>query len=169
MTRRLSALAVLVAATIGLGITTAGAAPAGHAHPRVGPNQAFVGLVNGSTGQPTHAVIRVACPGPASGTTTHPLPDQTLAVSLPAAVAPTVGRTGPDAKHISAFMGIPPAAASSTDGIATFTHYGRTKPIPTTLNVPCSGSGYITFIPFPRVPGETQAFVVPVDYDNIAG
>jgi hypothetical protein len=136
--------------------------------PRIGPNQQFVGLVNGSTGQHDPAVITVACPGPVrAGETTHPLAHQTLEVRLSASADGTVGNTGPKARRISAYLGIPPSG-TATGGLATFRYYGHKKPIPTSISVPCSGSGSITFIPFPRVPGETVAFVVPVEYANIA-
>jgi hypothetical protein len=161
-TRRAAVFAVVVAATIGMSVGAAGAA-----HPRIRPNQEFVGLVNGSTGQQSPAVIKVACPGPEQGKTTHPLPHQTLAVSLPASTGGTVGNTGPDATHINAYFGIPPSGAAS-GGLATFKHYGHKKPIPTSITVPCSGKAYITFLPFPRVPGQTVGFVVPVEFANIA-
>ena len=164
-TRRALAFLAITAAVVAATIGTAGASPA-HG-PRIGPNQVFVGRVNGSTGQQQPAVIKVACPGPAQGQTTHPLPHQTLEVSPPASTAATVGHTGPDATHIDAFLGIPPSGTVTGD-LATFTHYGHAKRLPTSITVPCSGSGYITFIPFPRVPGETVAFVVPVTYANIA-
>ncbi len=159
--RVLVALAtVAIAAGVGLG-------PAGASGPRIGPHQEFVGLVNGSTGQQQPATIAVACPGPGQGQTTHPLPHQSLEVSLPAAAGGTVGNTGPRAHHIEAYLGIPPSGTPS-GGLATFRHYGHQRPIPTSITVPCSGKGYITFIPFPRVPGRTVPFVVPVEYANIA-
>jgi hypothetical protein len=162
--RRATILALVVATAIGTGVGAAGAADAagGGRHPRIGPNQEFVGLVNGSTGQKSPAEIRVACPGPSRGQTAHPLPHQSLAVRLPAATTGTVGRTGPAARRISAFLVIPPSAAA-TGGLATFRHYGRRKAIPTSITVPCSGSGYVTFVPFPRAPGESVPFVVPVE------
>jgi hypothetical protein len=160
--RRVVAFASVVAVTIGMSVGAAGAA-----HPRIRPNQEFVGLVNGSTGQRAPAAIKVACPGPAQGQRTHPLPHQTLAVSLPPSTGGTVGNTGPDATHINAYFGVPPSSTAS-GGLATFRRYGRTKPIPTSITVPCSGKGYITFLPFPRVPGETVGFVVPIEFANIA-
>jgi hypothetical protein len=160
--RRIVVLAVVVVVAIGTGAGAAGAA-----HPRIRPNQEFVGLVNGSTGQREPAVITVACPGPQHGRRTHPLPHQTLAVSLPASTGGTVGNTGPEATHITAYFGVPPSSTAS-GGLATFRRYGREKPIPTSISVPCSGQGFITFLPFPRVPGETVGFVVPVEFADIA-
>ena len=161
-TRRILAVVAVIGAALALTLGTAAATG-----PRIGPNQSFVGLVNGSTGQQQPAVIKVACPGPAQGQTTHPLPHQSLEVNLPTSTATTVGHTGPDARYISAFLGVPPSG-TATAGLATFHHYGNKKPIPTSITVPCSGRGYITFIPFPRVPGETVSFVVPITYANIA-
>jgi hypothetical protein len=164
--RRLGSIAVMVVATTtGASVTAAAAAP--RRSGRVGPNQVFVGMVNGSTGAQAPAQIRVACPGPVRpGETTHPLQHQTLEVSPPASTAQQVGTTGPDGNEITAYLGIPPTAASG--GLATFTRYGRAKPIPTSVNVPCEGTGFVTFVPFPRDPGGARAFVVPVEYVNIA-
>lgn len=164
-TRRTLIFGVTLAAAAGLNLGSASGA--GAKGPRVGPNQQFVGLVNGSTGRQEHAQIRVACPGPGEGQTTHPLEGQTLSVSPPPSAGGTVGDTGPRGRRINVYMGIPPTA-SSAGGVASFTHYGKKKPIPTTLDVPCSGSGYMTFMAFPRDPGASRAFVVPVDYVNIA-
>lgn len=161
--RRAVVFAAVVATTIGTGVGVASAT-----HPRIRPNEEFVGLVNGSTGGHQPAVVKVACPSPDPNQRTHPLPHQTLAVSIPAASGGTVGNTGPDATHITAVFGIPPSS-TATGGLATFKHFGHAKPIPTSISVPCSGTGYITFLPFPRVPGETVPFVVPIEFANIAG
>ena len=135
---------------------------------KIGPHQAFIGLVNGRSGIGQHAQIRVACPGPIRpGETTHPLGHQPLEVTRPPAIAGKFGNTGAHGTHINAYLGIPPAATDA-GGIASFAYYGVAKPIPTTLTVPCSGSGFITFIPFPRDPGTSKSFVVPVDFVNIA-
>jgi hypothetical protein len=148
-----------------------GTGPAGAAIPpqgKIAPHQFFVGLVNGNSGIGHHAQIRVACPGPIRrGETTHPLPHQPLEVVRPAAILTNDGYTGAHGTHVNAYLGIPPSATTS-GGIATFAYYGVKKAIPTTLNVPCSGTGYITFVPLPRDPGSSRAFVVPVDFVNIA-
>jgi hypothetical protein len=168
LTRRVHVLAALVVAVVGLSGTAAVAASTPPAHPRIGPNQVFVGFVNGSSGVQAPATIRVACPGPIMpGEMTHPLANQPLEVNVPASIATNVGKTGRFATQIVAFLGIPPAARDA-GGLATFTHYGVRKDIPTTLSVPCSGSGFISFLPFPRDPGTSRAFVVPIEYVNIA-
>ena len=120
---------------------------------RIGPNQAFIGLVNGSPGIGTPAQILVACPGPIfPGETTHPLAGQHLEVQPPPPVGTAFGDTGPDGNRVTAYLGIPPAASATAGGLATFTHYGSPRPIPTTITVPCAGSGFVTFMPWPRDP-----------------
>jgi hypothetical protein len=169
MGRRTFAAAGVVLAASSMVMAGAGAAST---LPKIRPNQAFVGLVNGKTGAGTPAPVRVACPGPVQpGETTHPLANQPLEVTRPSTAAANVGNTGARGTHITAFLGIPPASAgspSTTGTLPTFWHYGVQKPIPTSITVPCSGSGYITFVPFPRDPGTSKAFVVPVDFVNIA-
>ena len=168
MSRRLFARTVTFIAATVLVVGTAAAGAAIQPGGKIGPHQAFVGTVNHNNGLKTHAQIRVACPGPIRpGERTHPLGHQPLAVSRVAAVAAKFGNTGAHGTHINAYLGIPPSATDA-GGIASFTHYDAPKPIPTTLSVPCSGSGYITFISFPRDPGTSRSFVVPVDYVNIA-
>ena len=165
--RALVATVTLLAATA----LVVGTSPSGAAVPpqgKIGPREYFVGLVNGNSGLSHHAQIRVACPGPVrSGETTHPLPNQPLEVTRPVAILTKDGYTGSNGTQINAYYGIPPTA-TSTGGIATFFRYGVKKAIPTTLNVPCSGTGHITFISFPRDPGVSRAFVVPVEFVNIA-
>jgi len=160
---------VLVVATAVLALTMMLGAVAGAAvHPRIGPNQSFVGLVNGSTGAVNPAPIRVACAGPIQpGETTHPLANQPLEVVPPPSTNANAGNTGARGTRISAVLGVPPTAGTVA-GFLTFGRYGVKKPIPTTLDVPCSGSGFITFVPFPRDPGTARSFVVPVEYVNIA-
>lgn len=100
----------------------------------VGPNQHFVGLVNG---QHSDAQIRVACAGPVwVGRTTHPLAGQTLAVSQ---VATDGGSTGASPSAIFTSIG------KQLGSTATFTVYDAAEPLPTTLDVPCDGTGSVTF------------------------
>ena len=162
----------IAAFAIALGCTMPAAAARAATGPKIAPNQAFVGLVNHSTGTPNRAAVKVACAGPVhNGETTHPLAHQPLMVRRAPASNTNAGSTGPDGTRITAYLGIPPAAGPSgtTSGsLPTFTHYGAPQPIPTSITVPCSGTGYITFMPWPRVPGQSRAFVVPIEYVNIA-
>ena len=129
--RRFGVLVTVAGAVLafgGLGAPGAGAGvkPAGH-HVKIGPNQEFVGLVNGSTGIAAHAQIRVACPSGSVTGTGHPLAGQTFAVSLPASTAGSPGTTGPHGKTINVYQGVPPTA--SAGGIATFKRYGKPQAI----------------------------------------
>ncbi len=135
-------------------------------HPRVGPHQYFEGLVNGSPGIGGPAVIKVVCPGP-TGQTGHPLAGQTVEVELPKVVLSDSGYTGDDATDITAFFGPPPPSAASS-GHVKFTKYGVAKPIPTSLDVPYSGDGSVTFVPFPKSPPASQSTSVAVEFAHVA-
>ncbi len=150
-------LAVAVLALTGTAGAAVGTAP-------VGPNQYFAGVVNGRIGP---AVIAVACSGPVSASQKgHPRAGQTLAVRdlgkvAPPVVAGDVGFTGPAGHEIGIFFGpLPPVdAASAAGGPVIFTHDGVTKPIPTSVLLPCSGSGSLPFVPIPVVGGSHDAVV----------
>ncbi|MGA2836541.1 MAG: hypothetical protein ABSF84_08090 [Acidimicrobiales bacterium] len=135
-------------------------------HAKVGPHQYFDGLVNGSLGIGSPAVIKVVCPGPA-GQTGHPLAGQTVEVELPKAILSTSGYTGDDATYIAAFFGPPPPSGASS-GQVKFTKYGLAKPISTSLTVPCGGTGQVTFVPFPESPPTSRSTSVSVEFANVA-
>src|SRR5664279_696575 len=102
MSRRLITLVLLTLAVVGVNATAATATSTPPIHGRIGPNQIFVGLVNGSSGVRSHAQIRVACPGPVMpGETTHPLAHQPLEVDPPATIDTNVGHTGGLATPVS--------------------------------------------------------------------
>jgi hypothetical protein len=127
----------------------------------IGPHQFFIGQVNGAAANP---VIRVVCPGPATpGQTGHPVSGQTVDV-LPAA-SPTsseVGYTGESADHVVVGFG---TAVSGTP--ISLSWYAVAAPIPTTLYLPCSGTGKVTFTPAPTSSTAHPA-TVTVTYQNIA-
>lgn len=129
----------------------------------VGPHQSFIGLVNGTTGHRQPAVIRMACFGAIRpGQTGHPFAGQTVAVQRVPASA-RAGVTGPSTTSVGAFFGaLPPAGAGSGAGFVDFTRY-QTKPLPTSLTLPCAGSGTVTFLALPLLPG-SRSFAVPVFY-----
>ncbi|QMU76878.1 hypothetical protein GXW83_15210 [Streptacidiphilus sp. PB12-B1b] len=127
----------------------------------IGPGQYFTGLVDNVSSQ---AVIKVVCPGPVvPGETGHPLAGQTVE-ALPAAAssASTAGYTGSAADRINVDFG-----ATSTTAPVTLTHWAVQAAIPTSLLLPCSGSGTVVFVPAPASP-TAQAATVVVDYANIA-
>lgn len=49
-----------------------------------------------------------------------------------------------------------------------FTAYGIAKPIPTSLSLPCSGTGHVTFVPLPQSPPTSRSASVAVKYVNVA-
>jgi hypothetical protein len=156
-------LGALVAVQMVAGATSAGAQPS--AAGRIGHNQEFGALVNGSNGVSSPAVIRVACPTPVtSGATGHPRAGQTVTVFQPAAITPTLGNTGANGKEIGVFFNAPPPAGNAPEaGPIFFRRYG-TKKIPTSEVLPCSGSGHVFFVPFPMSPGSETDVIVPVVY-----
>lgn len=155
-------------------VTVASVSSAGAASPgggRIGPKQEFGALVNGKTGRKSPVVIRMGCPGAVkAGQTGHPVRGQTVAVFRPEDIVGTFGNTGAHGRTIWAFFGAPPPTAASViasvragGGPVTFGRY-RTKAIPTTEVLPCSGSGHVTFVPLPMSPGSEQDVVIPVRY-----
>lgn len=162
--RTLVAAAAAVAATL-LMVASASATipPQG----KVGPNQYFDGLVNGDNGQSSPAVIQMACFGPIRpGQTGHPMAGQTVEVLRPEViVVGHTGFTGSSANRIVAFFGPQPSAATSST--VTFKHYGVAKTIPTSLVLPCAGSGTVSFVPMPRTAASpSRAATVPVNYEG---
>jgi hypothetical protein len=121
----------------------------------IAPHQHFVGLVNGHH---QGAQVYVACPGPARGQTTHPLQHQTLAV---APVGAGGGFTGEAATRVVARF------LDDKSVAVVFTTYGTTQPVPTSITVPCEGTGVVRFAPRPSSPTSTPDFVA-VTYVNLA-
>ena len=174
MTRRGAVPLAAIAVAVLTIASPAARAAARTTHP-IRANQFFVGTVNHNNGRHGPAPVRVACAGPVhQGETTHPLAHQPLEV-LRVSSGTNTGSTGPHGNRVTAYLGIPPAAPAAAGaprapatGLPTFTRYGAPQPIPTSINVPCSGRGYITFMPWPRDPGVARAYVVPIEYVNVA-
>jgi hypothetical protein len=140
----------------------AGASPAAGTG-KIGPDQYFRGLVNGSTGQLYPAIIRMACFGPIRpGELGHPFAGQTvevLQVPLTAAGDTDLGFTGPNGTQIGAFFGPLPPTASQGGSPVLFQYYGVPEPIPTSELLPCGGPGTVAFVPLPFLPGARIADV----------
>jgi len=160
--RRSSALLGLaVAAVIAAGVQ---AGPA-RASP-VGPEQYFTGVINGTDGNTsTPITIKMACFGPVKpGQTGHPMAGQTLAVhQLFPPAAGSLGYTGNDSEIGVFFTAPPPAAAQPATATPVFTRYDRPRPLPTSLTLPCSGTGTVYFTPIAVIP-PSQSATVPVRY-----
>ena len=109
------------------------------------------------------AVIFVACPGPVGGTSTGPpIGNQWVGVHR---VAFGFGNTVPDPHLVFATLG------ASRSPFAAFWLYDLPQAIPPTLQVPCEGSGVVTFSScWGTMPcaADSGPDVVPVTFVNIA-
>ena len=159
LSRRFAAalMSGLVAAVMGLSLAAAASAAARPQDPvPIGPNEYFSGYINNHP--PGKAVITVICPGPVN--TGHPAAGQTIEVKT---AQPTstfdIGYTGSAGKKITAAL----APTATTTVLATFTSFFVPKKIPTSITVPCSGSGKVVFRPAPTSPTAKSA-VLPVTF-----
>lgn len=162
MIRRLLLGLCVVTVAAGFGAVGAGATvpPQGN----VGPNQYFGGLVNGDNGATTPAPIQMACFGPVRpGQKGHPMAGQTVEVFRPEViVVHHSGYTGKNANRIVASFGPSPSATPVANTVI-FTRYGVEEPIPTTVLLPCAGTGAVSFTPLPASRA-SHAATVPVSY-----
>ena len=150
--RRVVLIAML--ATIGV------AAPAQATTRAIRPNQHYLGYVNNKH---VGAVIYVVCPGPAGGTRTGPpAGNQTVKVEK---VTSGGGYTGSVAHEIWAEFN------KDAFHVVGFTAYNVAKALPTGLQLPCAGTGTVTFTTcFGTLPCavNAKADVVPVTFVNLA-
>jgi hypothetical protein len=162
MSRKLRTLLPVAAAFVTVALTgsAALAAPVGDPAP-IGPNQFFIALVNGKT---ANAVITVVCPFPPTpGELGSPLSGQYVEVEPEAAgTAGPFGFTGSAANSISAVF----SPASATNEAVVIHDYFVHVPIPTTLKLPCSGSGVVAFDPIPGS-ATARSATVSVTYGNV--
>jgi hypothetical protein len=130
----------------------------------VGPKQYFYGQVFGpASSSTTQAVIGVACAGPE--TTGHPLPGQSVeAEQVYPPVTTTLGYTGNFGTEIGADLIWSRGTISVLIHIVTLTSYGVKMPIPTSVTVPCSGSGVMSFAPSPDPDNSGRASDVSVTF-----
>lgn len=127
------------------------------------PNMVFSGVVNGAE---TNAVIKVVCPGPVtSNEVGHPVSGQYLEVVTSPVIASNSGYTGSAANSIDAYIATPTGAVVGP--VVVFNSFYVEEPIPTTLELPCSGTGSVIFVPEPTSPTARDS-VVSVTFENIA-
>ncbi len=148
-------------------VSSVPALPAGAAG-TVGPKQYFTGVINGKNGNTAIPItIWMACFGAIRpGQTGHPMGGQTLAVHQlfpPAATVGSLGYTGNDSEIGVFFNAPPPAAAGAGTGTPMFLRYDTPQPLPTSVTLPCGGTGTVWFTPIPVVPPSRSA-AVPVRY-----
>jgi hypothetical protein len=176
--KEMVAVRILVKLLVSMGLAivalAGGAVQAGAAIP-VGPHQYFTGVVNGVDGSTVDPIsIQMDCFGPVTpGETGHPMSGQTLAVHQlfpPGTTGGSLGNTGTDSRIEVFFGALPPSTAlptvptaSTASSPTTFTRYDKPRRLPTSLTLPCSGTGTAEFVPVPVVP-PSQADAVPVQY-----
>lgn len=162
--RRSSGILGLAVAAVAAAGLQAGPAQAG----AVGPKQYFTGVINGKDGNTTTPIpIEMSCAKPhRPGETGHPRAGQTLAVHQlfpPGSGSGSLGYTGNDSRIEVFFTAPPPSGAPPAGTTPVFTRYDRTRPLPTSVTLPCSGKGTVWFSPVPVVP-PSQTAAVPVRY-----
>jgi hypothetical protein len=130
----------------------------------IGPNQHFAGRVNGTR---TSAVVHTVCAGPASAGRTGPVAGgQTLAVVR---AAQGHGYTGPFSQIYAWF--VPPSGTTTAPVQLKFTSYNAPQAIPTSVKVPCDGTGKVEFSSCPYLAPCAYGWVpdyVAVRFVNIA-
>jgi hypothetical protein len=146
--------AVTALALAGLAMAPAAAAAA----TPIGPNQIFLGQVNGSS---TKVKFDVVCPGAAN--TGRPVGDTVGVEKLQDPIL-GFGRTG-NASAIAASLDYKSGSSTVSEHVAKFTTY-TTKPVPTSVVTPCSGTGTMVFSPINGGKGATSASVT-VTFINI--
>jgi hypothetical protein len=150
---RLAAVAAGALLSAALGTATAVAAVQDPI--AIGPNQVFAGQVNGDEGS---AVIQTSCFGPIIlGETGHPTAGQYVEAVLAPTSATSTGFTGSAADSL--LVALDAATPATTGLIGTLNGYYIQLPIPTTLTVPCSGTGVVAFVPAPTSPTAKTATV----------
>lgn len=157
------ALASVPALIAGAALAVPASAQAGP----VGPRQYFYGQEFGvASSSASQDVIEVACAGPA--TTGHPLPGQDVAVHqiFPPAPVTTAGYTGNFGTEITADLIWSRGTVTVVTRIATFTSYDVMMPIPTSITVPCGGTGVISFTPSPDPDNSGTASDVTVTFQS---
>ncbi len=156
--KRISAIGAAGAAALMLATGSPAAAQTA-----IGPNQHFIGLVNGSNDNPT---VETVCPGPSSRRG-HVAPQQMMSV---AEVADGAGGTG-SFSQIYAWFVPPHATTNRRPTTVTFTTYGPQQKIPTSIRVPCSGTRKVQFSPCPYLAPCAAGFssdIVRVHFATIA-
>jgi hypothetical protein len=133
---------------------------------QVGPKQYFYGEVFGLSTSTLPDVIQVSCVGAAA--TGHPVADQYVAAHqfFPPIVA-SYGYTGNSATEIDVNLIYSIGTITVvTPTFATLTYYDTKAEIPTSLTVPCSGTGVVVFTPYPDSDGSGSAADVDVTFES---
>ena len=163
---RRTALRIASASAIALVAGAAVATPALAAGGPIGPKQYFYGEVFGLSSSTLPNVIAVACAGPA--TIGHPVAGQYVAAhQIFPPIAATTGYTGNDANEINVNLFYSQGTISVlTPVFATLRYYDQNVEIPTSLTVPCNGTGVLDFTPSPDPGNSGSASSVTVTFES---
>lgn len=161
---RRTASRVAIASAVMLVVGGAFATPAMANGGQVGPKQYFYGEFSGLTSSTAHNVIQVSCAGPE--TTGHPVAGQYVAAhQIFPPVAATYGYTGNSGTEIDVNLIYSVGTITVvTPTFATLTYYDTNAEIPTSLTVPCSGTGTLVFAPSPDTDGSAISSYVDVSF-----
>jgi hypothetical protein len=133
---------------------------------QVGPKQYFYGEVFGPTSSTARDVIQVSCAGP--GTTGHPVAGQYVAAhQFFPPVTTSYGYTGNSGTEINVDLVYSVGTITvMTPTFATLTYYDTKAEIPTSLTVPCTGTGVVVFTPSPDPGGSGIASDVDITFES---
>ncbi len=164
MRRTASRLAIASAVMLIAGGALAAPALADGGH--VGPKQYFHGELFGLASSTAPDVIQVSCAGPEP--TGHPVAGQYVAAhQFFPPVTSTYGYTGTSGTGIDVSLIYSVGTITVvTPTFATLTYYDTKAEIPTSLTVPCSGSGVLVFAPSPDPDGSGMASDVDVTFES---
>jgi hypothetical protein len=157
------AMASAVVVVAGVALATPAMADGG----QVGPQQFFNGEVFGlSTSVSAQDVIQVTCAGPAA--TGHPVANQYVAAhQFFPPVATSYGYTGNFGTEIDVNLIYSIGTITVvTPTFAKLTYYDTKAEIPTSLTVPCNGTGVVVFTPSPDPDGSGIASDVDVTFES---
>lgn len=159
--RRVSQVVVVCTALVLCGATSLASAASASATIKAG--QHFRGLVNGSHTSP---VVEVVCPGPGGADGTGSVAaTQTMSVIH---VRKGHGYTG---LFRSIYSWFAPATGGATPTELHFRRYSAPLAIPTSITVPCGGTGAVVFSSCPYLAPCAAGWVtdtVKVKFENIA-
>ena len=162
MTIRLRTLLPAAVALATVALTGSAALAATPVPYPIGHDQPFIGLVNGKSAD---AVVTVVCPFPlTAGELGTPTSGQYVEVEPEVVGGSSVfGYTGSAADSIDALF----SPTSTANQPVVIHDYFVKVPIPTTLRLPCAGSGEVVFAPAPTSP-TARPYIVNVTYGNVA-
>lgn len=163
---RRTASRVAIASAVALVTGGALATPAMADGGQVGPKQYFYGEVFGLPSSAAQNTIRVNCAGPE--TTGHPAAGQYVAAhQIFPPVTTTAGYTGNFGTEIDVnFIYSVGTITVVTPTFAKLTFYDTKAEIPTSLTVPCNGSGVAVFTPASDPDGSGRVSDVNVTFQS---